>query len=57
MLGDSLKVSPVLEQGKQDGDKYQAYFPQGLWHDLNDLKTVVDNSQGGKNVELTVSNV
>lgn len=27
MLGDSIKVSPVLTQGLKDGDKYKVYFP------------------------------
>ena len=35
MLGDSIKVSPVLDQGVKDGDKYNVYFPAGKWYDLN----------------------
>ena len=47
MLGDSIKVSPVLQQGLKDGDQYNVYFPQGLWHDLNDPKQIIDKSGGG----------
>ena len=35
MLGDSVKVSPVLDQGKKEGDTYKVYFPAGIWYDLN----------------------
>jgi len=56
MLGDSIKVSPVLEQGKNDGDAYSVYFPPGLWHNLNDPYDVIDTTEGGKNIDLTVSN-
>lgn len=56
MLGDSIKVSPVLTQGLKDGDQYDVYFPQGLWHDLNDYKTVIDTTLGGSTQKLTVSN-
>lgn len=38
MLGDSIKVSPVLEQGVKDGDHYFSYFPEGYWYDLNEPK-------------------
>ena len=47
MLGDSIKVSPVLQQGLKDGDQYNVYFPQGLWHDLNDPKQIINKSGGG----------
>ncbi len=36
MLGDSIKVSPILVPGMKDGDLYQAYFPQGVWYSLNE---------------------
>ena len=36
MLGDSIKVSPILNQGVNDGDVYQSYFTAGVWYDLND---------------------
>jgi len=31
------------------------YFPQGLWHDLNDPKQFIDKSGGGGNVKLAAS--
>lgn len=42
MLGDSIKVSPVLEKGKNDGDDYYVYFPQGVWYDLNEPLNKID---------------
>jgi alpha-glucosidase (family GH31 glycosyl hydrolase) len=54
MLGDALKVSPVLTPGKQDGDQYQAYFPGGQrWVNIYDTSKVIDTTAGGKNVTLT----
>lgn len=53
MLGDSIKVSPVLDQGVKDGDKYKAYFPAGKWYDLNNYTNVVDTTKGGAMVDLT----
>jgi len=48
MLGDSIKVSPVLQQGLKDGDDYEVYFPKGLWHDLNgDRSGLIDTTKGG----------
>jgi alpha-glucosidase (family GH31 glycosyl hydrolase) len=35
MLGDALKVSPVLDQGVTG--PYQSYFPAGQWFDLNNM--------------------
>ena len=42
MLGDSIKVSPVLEKGMKENDKYSVYFPKGLWIDLNDPTKVIN---------------
>ena len=54
MLGDALKVSPVLTPGKQDGDQYQAYFPGGQrWVNIYDTSKVIVTTAGGKNVTLT----
>lgn len=33
MLGDSIKVTPLLES-KKDGAAFEAYFPQGVWVNL-----------------------
>jgi alpha-glucosidase (family GH31 glycosyl hydrolase) len=52
MLGDSIKVSPVLEKGLGEGDQYKVYFPQGLWIDLNNVTQVIDTTKGGKYVSL-----
>jgi len=54
MLGEALKVSPVLTAGKKDGDQYQAYFPGGKrWVNVYDSSQIIDTTNGGKNVTLT----
>jgi alpha-glucosidase (family GH31 glycosyl hydrolase) len=35
MLGDALKVSPVLD--KNVTGTYSSYFPAGQWYNLNDM--------------------
>lgn len=52
MLGDSVKVSPLLESKAENETTFQSYFPQGMWRDLNDWTKVVDTMDGGKMVEL-----
>lgn len=48
LLGSSLLISPVLEQGKTE---VKALFPPGSWYSLFDMtQTIV--SQGGKYVTL-----
>lgn len=39
MLGDSIKVSPVLEKGITNS--YNSYFPAGTWVDLNNYTNVI----------------
>jgi alpha-glucosidase (family GH31 glycosyl hydrolase) len=57
MLGDSIKVSPVLKQGLRDGDTFEVYFPKGKWYDLTNMKTIVDTTaQNGAYVKLNASN-
>lgn len=46
MLGDSIKVSPILTQGVKDGNTYQSYFTAGVWYDLNDYTQQVSLTQG-----------
>jgi lysosomal alpha-glucosidase len=52
MLGDSVKVSPVLGN-LNDGDKYQAYFPPGRWVNIYDPSSIIDATKGGINASLT----
>lgn len=52
MLGDAIKVSPVLEQGKKETDQYSVYFPKGVWIDLHNPTQVIDASTEGKYVNL-----
>jgi alpha-glucosidase (family GH31 glycosyl hydrolase) len=35
MLGDALKISPVLDQGVTG--TFPSYFPAGSWYDLNSV--------------------
>ena len=49
MLGDSIKVSPVLQKGVTS--KFSSYFPQGVWADLNILDTFIYST--GENIQLT----
>lgn len=51
MLGDSVKVSPVLSNLK-NGDQYSSYFPDGRWVSIYDPSQIID-SKGGKSVSLT----
>jgi alpha-D-xyloside xylohydrolase len=48
LLGSSLMISPVLEQGKTEVD---ALFPPGTWYSLFDLTQVII-SKDGTNVTL-----
>lgn len=54
MLGDSLKVSPLVQEGKKDGDTYSAYFPPGRWVNMYNTSDIIDTTAGGRNVSLTV---
>ncbi|XP_045807464.1 alpha-xylosidase 1-like [Trifolium pratense] len=48
LLGSSLMISPVLEQGKKE---VEALFPPGTWYSLFDLTQVIV-SKDGSNVTL-----
>lgn len=37
-------------------DQYESYFPAGIWVNLNDYSDIIDNSAGGKVVNLTTRN-
>ena len=41
MLGDSLLISPVLEEGARS---VEAYFPKGKWYNLFDYSKVVESA-------------
>jgi len=49
IVGDAIKVSPVLEEG---ATKFMSYFPAGSWVSLNSFDQII-NSQDGEWVELT----
>lgn len=46
MLGNSVKVSPILTKGVQAGDKFKSYFPKGDWVDLNYFGNVIKSDSG-----------
>lgn len=48
MVGDSLKISPVLQAGNAS---YMSYFPAGVWADLNNASVKINST--GQNVSLT----
>lgn len=59
MLGDSIKVSPVLTQGKKEGDTFTVWFPQGKWYSLQKIdgaNMIEDLTKGGNWVNLKASN-
>jgi len=45
MLGDSIKVSPVLEYNEEI--TFKSYFPEGDWMDLNNFTNRIIATQGG----------
>ena len=42
MLGDAIKVSPVLDQGINA--TYSVYFPVGAWADLNQQNITINST-------------
>jgi len=53
MLGDAIKVSPVLIPKRNGTTTFESYFPQGLWRNLNDWSNYVNATEGGKPANLT----
>ena len=51
MLGDSIKVTPLLEK-KEDGDSFDAYFPQGVWVNLYKPSQIIVSPAEGVNASL-----
>lgn len=49
LVGGSLKVSPILEEGITQTKKFKSYFPPGRWVNLADFSQVVT---GGGMVDL-----
>lgn len=49
MWGGALMVVPALYQ---DQKVINAYFPKGIWYDLQNRTDIIDASQGGKAVAL-----
>lgn len=44
MIGDALMISPVIRAGETS---VNAYFPAGLWYDMETRTLAVDSSKGG----------
>lgn len=51
LLGDAVKVTPALEAGKQDGDSFNAYFPEGVWVNLYTPAQII-NGKGVSQLEI-----
>ena len=49
LWGDSLMVVPALHENQKT---INAYFPAGLWYDLQNRTAVVDAASGGKHLSL-----
>jgi len=47
MLGDALKISPVLMSNATSNETHSSYFPQGIWRDVFNYSNVVNMSEGG----------
>lgn len=48
IVGDAIKVSPVLNHLGSDDGEFSVFFPPGRWVDLDDFSvTAVTESQGG----------
>lgn len=57
IVGDALKVSPVLEKLADGVTEYESYFPNGDWVSLKDFSVLsIDEKDGGKFVNLTAPN-
>lgn len=37
MVANNVKVSPILKPGVREGEKYNAYFPNGRWASLTEV--------------------
>jgi len=54
MLGDSLKISPVLDSNSSaNSTEFSSYFPQGIWRDVYNYSNVINASAGGAYFNLT----
>lgn len=52
MLGDSVKVSPVLSAAGENETTFDSYFPAGVWRDLNDWTKMINTTDGGEVISL-----
>lgn len=51
MLGDSLKISPVLNSSKTS-THFKAYFPEGLWYDVFNFSSFINATGSGQYFDL-----
>ena len=42
MLGDALKISPVMDYSYGNRTNFTSYFPEGVWRDVFDYSKVVN---------------
>ena len=55
MVGDAIKVTPILNEIAADVTEFDAYFPKGKWTNLADYSLIVDASKEGTTVKLSTA--
>jgi len=45
MVGGAIKVSPIFTSGLKEGDKFDAYFPEGNWVNLANYAEIITGGQ------------
>lgn len=48
MLGDAIKVSPILSPSFYTTGHFESYFPPGVWYDLRDFSNRIEVNGTGK---------
>jgi alpha-glucosidase (family GH31 glycosyl hydrolase) len=56
MVGGAIKVTPILWSMPKEVMNFTAYFPSGIWVDLNNFNNIYDTrTTGGANLTLSSS--
>lgn len=55
IVGDAIKVSPVLENLEQLTDEFSVFFPPGRWVDLDDFSVTSVTKTNGETIKLNAS--
>lgn len=58
IIGGAIKVTPILEALKDDVTEFEAYFPKGIWVDINNPQNIIDTREKeGDTVKLATDNL